>query len=147
MRVLQQTAPIAMVGRAARLQSCLIFHSPGWSYRCFDKSGIIPQYLQNADDLVVQTLHLIICDEKLHELNFIDQQTPSLNVITEFIIGYLYPGYPVANMCFKVYGYISMKQAITFLQDFKLGHYMKIPPREMFTAQVSFPPSLFSPTE
>lgn len=39
-------------------------------------------------------------------------------------------------MCFKVYGYISMTQAITFLQDFKLGHYMKIPPRTMFMAQV-----------
>nr|POF10934.1 oligopeptide transporter 7 [Quercus suber] len=45
-------------------------------------------------------------------------------------------GYPVANICFKVYGYISMKQGITFLQDFKLGHYMKIPPRAMFMAQV-----------
>ncbi|KAL7255667.1 hypothetical protein ACSBR1_009738 [Camellia fascicularis] len=63
-------------------------------------------------------------------------QTPGLNVITEYIIGYIYPGYPVANMCFKVYGYISMKQGITFLQDFKLGHYMKIPPRTMFMAQV-----------
>ncbi|GFY80431.1 oligopeptide transporter 7 [Actinidia rufa] len=63
-------------------------------------------------------------------------QTPGLNVITEYIIGYLYPGYPVANMCFKVYGYISMKQGIAFLQDFKLGHYMKIPPRSMFMAQV-----------
>ncbi|XP_038703383.1 oligopeptide transporter 7-like isoform X2 [Tripterygium wilfordii] len=63
-------------------------------------------------------------------------QTTGLNVISEYIIGYLYPGYPVANICFKVYGYISMKQAITFLQDFKLGHYMKIPPRSMFTAQV-----------
>ncbi|TYI54048.1 hypothetical protein E1A91_D11G048500v1 [Gossypium mustelinum] len=63
-------------------------------------------------------------------------QTPALNVITEYIIGYIYPGYPVANMCFKVYGYISMKQGITFLQDFKLGHYMKIPPRSMFIAQV-----------
>ncbi|KDP46770.1 hypothetical protein JCGZ_06558 [Jatropha curcas] len=63
-------------------------------------------------------------------------QTPGLNVITEYIIGYLYPGFPVANMCFKVYGYISMKQGITFLQDFKLGHYMKIPPRAMFMAQV-----------
>ncbi|CAK9184683.1 unnamed protein product [Ilex paraguariensis] len=63
-------------------------------------------------------------------------QMPGLNVITEYIIGYLYPGYPVANMCFKVYGYISMKQGITFLQDFKLGHYMKIPPRAMFMAQV-----------
>ncbi|XP_010090089.2 oligopeptide transporter 7 [Morus notabilis] len=63
-------------------------------------------------------------------------QTPGLNVITEYIIGYIYPGYPVANMCFKVYGYISMKQGIAFLQDFKLGHYMKIPPRSMFMAQV-----------
>lgn len=49
----------------------------------------------------------------------------------------LYPGRPVANMCFKVYGYISMSQALTFLEDFKLGHYMKIPPRTMFMAQVS----------
>ncbi|CAN1226886.1 Oligopeptide transporter 7, partial [Linum perenne] len=63
-------------------------------------------------------------------------QTPGLNVITEFVIGYLYPGFPVANVCFKVYGYISMKQGILFLQDFKLGHYMKIPPRDMFMAQV-----------
>uniref|UniRef100_A0A5B7BKK2 Putative oligopeptide transporter 7-like n=1 Tax=Davidia involucrata TaxID=16924 RepID=A0A5B7BKK2_DAVIN len=63
-------------------------------------------------------------------------QMPTLNVITEYIIGYIYPGYPVANMCFKVYGYISMKQGITFLQDFKLGHYMKIPPRAMFMAQM-----------
>ena len=63
-------------------------------------------------------------------------QSPGLNIITEYIIGYIYPGYPVANMCFKVYGYISMTQAITFLQDFKLGHYMKIPPRTMFMGQV-----------
>ncbi|MCD7456922.1 OPT super [Datura stramonium] len=66
----------------------------------------------------------------------ITNQTPGLNIITEYIIGYIYPGYPVANMCFKVYGYISMNQAITFLQDFKLGHYMKIPPRTMFMAQI-----------
>ncbi|KAF6153675.1 hypothetical protein GIB67_000908 [Kingdonia uniflora] len=63
-------------------------------------------------------------------------QTPGLNIITEYIIGYIYPGRPVANICFKVYGYISMTQAISFLQDFKLGHYMKIPPRTMFMAQV-----------
>ena len=68
---------------------------------------------------------------------FVGLQLPGLNVITEYIIGYLYPGYPVANMCFKVYGYISMKQGVTFLEDFKLGHYMKIPPREMFMAQVN----------
>jgi len=67
-------------------------------------------------------------------------KAPALNIITEYIIGYIYPGYPVANILFKVYGNVSMKQAIFFLQDFKLGHYMKIPPREMFLAQV-FPPT------
>ncbi|KAK9293370.1 hypothetical protein L1049_021362 [Liquidambar formosana] len=63
-------------------------------------------------------------------------QEPGLNIITEYIIGYMYPEHPVANMCFKVYGYISMTQALTFIADFKLGHYMKIPPRAMFMAQV-----------
>ncbi|XVF53341.1 hypothetical protein PTKIN_Ptkin05aG0091800 [Pterospermum kingtungense] len=63
-------------------------------------------------------------------------QVPGLNIITEYVIGYLYPERPVANMCFKVYGYISMSQALTFISDFKLGHYMKIPPRSMFMAQV-----------
>ncbi|XP_051142762.1 oligopeptide transporter 7 [Andrographis paniculata] len=63
-------------------------------------------------------------------------QQPGLNIITEYIIGYMYPGRPVANMCFKVYGYISMTQALTFISDFKLGHYMKIPPRAMFNVQL-----------
>lgn len=61
-----------------------------------------------------------------------------MNIITEYIIGYAYPGRPVANMCFKVYGYISMVQALTFVSDLKLGHYMKIPPRIMFSIQVTY---------
>ncbi|ERN13354.1 hypothetical protein AMTR_s00041p00121820 [Amborella trichopoda] len=40
-------------------------------------------------------------------------------------------------ICFTLpIGIISMKQAVTFLQDFKLCHYMKIPPRTMLMAQV-----------
>ncbi|KAF6986098.1 hypothetical protein CFC21_003889, partial [Triticum aestivum] len=63
--------------------------------------------------------------------------SPGLNIITEYdIMGFLYPGRPVANMCFKVYGHVAPRQALAFLQDFKLGHYMKIPPRTMFMAQV-----------
>jgi OPT family oligopeptide transporter len=38
-------------------------------------------------------------------------------------------------MMFKTWGYITMAQALTFTSDFKLGHYMKIPPRSMFWAQ------------
>jgi len=61
---------------------------------------------------------------------------PGLNIVTELIIGYLYPGKPLANVVFKTYGFISMGQALAFLSDFKLGHYMKIPPRSMFLVQV-----------
>ncbi|XP_056159927.1 oligopeptide transporter 1-like isoform X1 [Syzygium oleosum] len=63
-------------------------------------------------------------------------QQPGLNVISELIIGYLYPGRPLANVVFKTYGYVSLVQAITFLSDFKLGHYMKIPPKSMFIVQL-----------
>ncbi|XVF33855.1 hypothetical protein REPUB_Repub18cG0007700 [Reevesia pubescens] len=61
---------------------------------------------------------------------------PGLNVITELIIGYLYPGKPLANVCFKTYGYISMGQALFLTSDLKLGHYMKIPPKSMFVVQL-----------
>ncbi|GKV37383.1 hypothetical protein SLEP1_g45418 [Rubroshorea leprosula] len=61
---------------------------------------------------------------------------PGLNVITELVIGYLYPGKPLANVTFKTYGYISMAQALFLISDFKLGHYMKIPPRSMFIVQL-----------
>ncbi|KAI7991498.1 Oligopeptide transporter 4 [Camellia lanceoleosa] len=61
--------------------------------------------------------------------------TPGLNIITEYVMGIIYPGRPIANVCFKVYGYMSMSQAVSFLSDFKLGHYMKIPPRSMFLVQ------------
>ncbi|KAL9709483.1 hypothetical protein Ac2012v2_007219 [Leucoagaricus gongylophorus] len=77
-----------------------------------------------------------------------------LNVITELIVGYVMPGKPNAMMIFKArcffftqrvtvlkkiwqtYGYITMSQAMQFTADFKLGHYMKIPPRSMFWCQV-----------
>ncbi|KAK7687136.1 hypothetical protein QCA50_009639 [Cerrena zonata] len=66
----------------------------------------------------------------------ITNQQVGLNVITELIIGYALPGRPIAMMMFKTWGYITMAQALTFSSDFKLGHYMKIPPKTMFFAQV-----------
>ncbi|KAI5196195.1 hypothetical protein AUEXF2481DRAFT_6299 [Aureobasidium subglaciale EXF-2481] len=59
-----------------------------------------------------------------------------LNVFTEFIIGYLQPGHPIAMMMFKTFGYIVMTQALYFCQDLKLGHYMHVPQRSLFTAQL-----------
>ncbi|KAI1779413.1 small oligopeptide transporter [Hypoxylon cercidicola] len=59
-----------------------------------------------------------------------------LNVLTEFIIGYMLPGHPLAMMMFKNFGYITTSQALYFSQDLKLGHYMKVPPRAMFWSQL-----------
>ena len=66
----------------------------------------------------------------------ITNQQVGLNLITELIVGYAIPGRPLAMMMFKTWGYITMYQALQFASDFKLGHYMKIPPRTMFACQV-----------
>ncbi|CAH2354633.1 oligopeptide transporter 1 [[Candida] railenensis] len=59
-----------------------------------------------------------------------------LNVVTEFIVGYMIPGKGMAMMLFKTFGYITNSQAIYFVQDMKLGHYMKLKPRVLFSAQM-----------
>ncbi|CAG8770942.1 32591_t:CDS:10 [Gigaspora margarita] len=59
-----------------------------------------------------------------------------LNVITELVCGFILPGYPIANIYFKAYGTRTLFQCLYFIQDLKLGHYMKIPPRSMFTSQI-----------
>lgn len=59
-----------------------------------------------------------------------------LNIITELIAGYAWPGKPIANMMVKSYGYNSVKHGMDFAQDLKLGQYMKIPPRVLFVGQV-----------
>ncbi|KAL8136595.1 LOW QUALITY PROTEIN: hypothetical protein V2J09_002596, partial [Rumex salicifolius] len=48
--------------------------------------------------------------------------TPGLNIITEYIMGVILPGRPIANVCFKTYGYMRMAQAASFLSDFKPLH-------------------------
>ncbi|WJX70346.1 Oligopeptide transporter 3 [Trifolium repens] len=63
-------------------------------------------------------------------------QQPGFDIIAQFMIGYILPGKPIANLLFKIYGRISMVHALSFLSDLKLGHYMKIPPRCMYTAQL-----------
>ncbi|KAG0346586.1 hypothetical protein BG004_001340 [Podila humilis] len=66
----------------------------------------------------------------------VTNQQPGLNILTEFVVGYILPGRPIANVTFKTYGYISMSHAMGFIGDLKLGQYMKIPPRCMFMTQL-----------
>ena len=63
-------------------------------------------------------------------------QQLGLNVITELIVGYALPGRPIAMMLFKTWGHITMTQAITFMSNFKLAHYMKIAHRPIFFCQI-----------
>jgi OPT family small oligopeptide transporter len=66
----------------------------------------------------------------------ITNQHSSLYLICQLIAGVLFPGRPVANMVFVTYCYISSAQGIKFSSDLKLGHYMKLPPRLLFTVQM-----------
>jgi len=64
-----------------------------------------------------------------------NQQVPT-QVMYEMIAGYMLPGRPVANVIFKTITANTSMQAINFAGDLKLGHYMKVPPRIMFSVQV-----------
>ncbi|KAI1841653.1 hypothetical protein JX265_009332 [Neoarthrinium moseri] len=66
----------------------------------------------------------------------ITNQQTGLNVITEMIVGYMTPGRPVAMMLFKSWGYMLAYNGLQYVADMKIGHYMKIPPRTMFAAQL-----------
>lgn len=55
----------------------------------------------------------------------ITNQELGLNIITEFLIGYMVPGKPVSMMLFKTYGYISMYQALSFVSD-QVSRHLKI---------------------
>ncbi|XBH92854.1 hypothetical protein VPH35_083897 [Triticum aestivum] len=61
---------------------------------------------------------------------------PPLSLFAHIIIGYFYPGRPLANMVFNLYSTWCIEYTLGTLASFKLGIYMKIPPREMFFAQV-----------
>ncbi|ROV94784.1 hypothetical protein VMCG_08848 [Cytospora schulzeri] len=60
----------------------------------------------------------------------------TLNVVAELIAGYAFAGRPLPNMIFKMFGYIATAQSIQFVADLKLAHYVKIPPRLVFAAQL-----------
>ncbi|CAF1073771.1 unnamed protein product [Didymodactylos carnosus] len=66
----------------------------------------------------------------------LSNQQIELNLVSQHIAGYLMNGDAKGNMTFKVYTYQIQAQALLLISNLKLGHYMKIPPRSMFTAQV-----------
>ena len=69
-------------------------------------------------------------------LEAITNQHVGLNIITELIAGYLFPGKPIANLMVKLYGFIPMRQGLDFSRDLKLAQYMKVPPVLLFSMQI-----------
>ncbi|EKM51789.1 uncharacterized protein PHACADRAFT_262133 [Phanerochaete carnosa HHB-10118-sp] len=117
---------------------------PEWWYGCIFVSmfvfGVLCIELWPTDmpvwalilGLIISFIYVI----PIGMIQAITNQQVGLNVITELIIGYALPGRPIAMMMFKTWGYITMAQALQFTSDFKLGHYMKVPPRPMFWSQL-----------
>jgi hypothetical protein len=71
--------------------------------------------------------HDSICLRKM----FIISQI-SINLLAQIIPGTLLPGKPLANMFFKVLSVQTLGVSTSFVQDLKLGHYIKVPPRATF---------------
>ena len=69
-------------------------------------------------------------------LQAITNQYFSPVVLAEMVFGYALPGRPLALMIFKIVAGNTGSQAIMYSGDQKFGHYMKIPPRALFAAQV-----------
>lgn len=62
--------------------------------------------------------------------------TPPTNVIYEIVAGFLWPGRPVPLLLFKSLGLQTVHATVNFTRGLKLGHYMKVPPRDIFIVQV-----------
>ncbi|KKY16838.1 putative opt oligopeptide transporter [Phaeomoniella chlamydospora] len=60
----------------------------------------------------------------------------TLNVLAEFIGGSWVAGNALAMNYFKSFGYVTCAHALAFSNDLKLAHYVKIPPRHTFWAQI-----------
>ncbi|TRM69006.1 OPT oligopeptide transporter protein-domain-containing protein [Schizophyllum amplum] len=63
-------------------------------------------------------------------------QGVTINILAQIIPGTLVPGNPLANMVFKAYSVQTLASAQNFVQDLKLGHYVKVPPRATFMVQL-----------
>ena len=62
-------------------------------------------------------------------------QPIGINVLTEFIIGFIIPGKTIDVMSFKSFGIALQNQALDLSSNLKLGYYMHIPPAAMVACQ------------
>ncbi|OAA55787.1 small oligopeptide transporter [Niveomyces insectorum RCEF 264] len=81
---------------------------------------------------IIPALYMIPCG-MIQGVTNVDAN--QVNVLSEFIGGYLFQGKPIANILFKVLSTDVVGQGLYFAADMKLAHYFKIAPRTLFFAQ------------
>lgn len=112
------------------------------SHDCSEMLTILLPSLQVYDtELPIWALVISVLIPVVYYLpsGFIYAQTGNtigVNLVSEFIIGYALPGKALPNMMVKLYSQVGLTQGLTFSQDLKLGHYMKIDPRLTFAVML-----------
>ncbi|KAJ1734076.1 hypothetical protein LPJ61_001256 [Coemansia biformis] len=66
----------------------------------------------------------------------ISNRQPGLSLVAELLSGLVLQGIPTGYSILKLYGHGSLAQALSYAQDMKLAHYMKIPPRHVLAYQL-----------
>ncbi|KAJ2500887.1 hypothetical protein GGH96_002408 [Coemansia sp. RSA 1972] len=66
----------------------------------------------------------------------ISNRQPGLSLVAELLSGVVLQGIPTGYSILKLYGHGSLAQALSYAQDMKLAHYMKIPPRHVMIYQL-----------
>jgi hypothetical protein len=84
--------------------------------------------------IVSLILPAIYCLPAGYVLALTGQTAAPINVLVQIISGYLFPGRPVPGMVFKSFSVETLFMAGVFSQSMKLGHYIKVPPRKVFTS-------------
>ncbi|KAK9450953.1 OPT oligopeptide transporter protein-domain-containing protein [Limtongia smithiae] len=59
-----------------------------------------------------------------------------ISVMSEMIAGFMLPGNGMANLVLKCYGTEAESQSEGFVQDLKIAHYARLPPRAVFRGQL-----------
>lgn len=116
---------------------------PDWAYLAFLLVMIVVQCVVSVTTPFVMPLWsvflclaiVIVCLLPFGIIQAVTGTGFEINVLTEFIIGYLIPGQTVSVICFKSLGTNTLIQAKYLISDLKLGHYMKINPVHMVAAQ------------
>ncbi|ODV88356.1 hypothetical protein CANCADRAFT_144955 [Tortispora caseinolytica NRRL Y-17796] len=106
---------------------------------CFLLAYFVVKFYPMHVDLWQLIIAIVIAVMTFLPVSFIyaiTNQFQSTYLAIQILAGYLLPGNPMGNMMFLAYGYITASQGMKFSADLKLGQYMKLAPRLLFSVQI-----------